>query len=102
MKSNKWLLLPAAVVFLLPAMQAKAIEVFPIVKEIRTETPRENFILVKSGHQLAENEELSAVDRERYEFVTLELFHVTNPGETNEARIKEYRKGGPAAYFFSQ
>ncbi|MGB9096046.1 hypothetical protein [Erwinia sp.] len=99
MKVNKWLLCSAGATLLIPAIKADAIEVFPIVKEISQETPRENYISVKSGSRPAENEELSPVDSQRYEFVTLELFHITNPGDSNEKRVKESGKADPDLIF---
>lgn len=93
-----------AACFLLAAMQhsdiAGAIEVFPIIKEIRENTPRDNYIIVRSSFPA---EKSSATDKKTaaqgYEFVTLELFHVTNPGETQEKRVKELGSLDPTLVF---
>lgn len=78
---------------------AQAIEVFPVVKEIREETPRENYITVKSMFRAAENGDDNAADTQQYEFVTLELFYVPNPGDDKEKRVKELGSDDPTLVF---
>ncbi len=95
MKLNKWYMFP--VIALLTVASVQAIEVFPVVKEIRQDTPRENFISVRSAFRGQDN--ATASDSERYEFVTLELFRVTNPGDNNENRIKELGAADPTLLF---
>ncbi len=97
MKLNKKALAIGAVLFgtgLLP-LSLQAIEVFPIVKEIEQSKPRDNFITVRSMFtakpELAENKS----EKEQYEFVTLELFSITNPGAGNEILEKELGKDSP-------
>jgi len=94
-KLNKWYTLPFCVVLAVASVQA--IEVFPVVKEIRQDTPRENFISVRSALRAQDN--ATPTDSERYEFVTLELFRVTNPGDNNENRIKELGAANPTLLF---
>ena len=84
---------------LLAAGGAQAIEVFPVVKEIREETPRDNYITIKSMFRASETGEETAADTQQYEFVTLELFHVPNPGDAKEQRIKELGAADPTLVF---
>ncbi|GLR07779.1 hypothetical protein COO59_10200 [Mixta theicola] len=99
MKFSKRAGLWLGMVGMLASGVAQAIEVFPVVKEIREETPRENYVTVKSMFRAAENGDDKAADTEQYEFVTLELFHVPNPGDTTEKRIKELGSDDPTLVF---
>ncbi|SUB81334.1 putative fimbrial protein TcfA [Pragia fontium] len=69
-----------------------AIEVIPIIKQIKMDTPRDNYITIKSSFPASEG-------KEQYEFVSLDLFHVTNPGEAKENFEKELSKPSPTLLF---
>ncbi|WP_067710260.1 hypothetical protein [Erwinia sp. ErVv1] len=100
MKLNKWSLFFISNVILLFSAAVQAIEVFPIVKDIRQERPRDNFITVKSAFRSSDTEAQGGdSNSQRYEFVTLELFRVTNPGDTNENRVKELGTADPTLLF---
>lgn len=88
-----------AIGILLACSAAQAIEVFPVVKTLRQETPRENYVTVKSMFRVAEEGEEKRTDPQQYEFVTLELFHVPNPGDSKEIRIKELGAADPTLVF---
>lgn len=96
---SKWGALALCTVGLFSSSFVFAIEVFPVVKEIREETPRNNYITVKSMYReddtTAENKSHTQV----YEFVTLELYHVPNPGDEKEKRIKELGAENPTLVF---
>lgn len=101
MKLSKWRALTLCVVGIFSSYSVLAIEVFPVVKKIHQETPRDNYITVKSMYReddqdpKAENKSRSQV----YEFVTLELYHVPNPGDKKEKRIKELGAANPTLVF---
>jgi len=78
---------------------AQAIEVFPVVKEIRQQTPRENYVTVKSAFRAKSTVADNKSDTQQYEFVTLELFHVPNPGDATEKREKELGSADPTLVF---
>jgi hypothetical protein len=80
-------------------MAAQAIEVFPVVKEIRQITPRENYIVVKSAFRNKDTVENNKSETQQYEFVTLELFHVPNPGDQKEIREKVLGTADPTLVF---
>lgn len=89
MKLSKLAILPVGMAMLMTAGLSQAIEVFPIVKEIKQETPRDNFITVKSMYRAVDSVDVNKSENKSYEFVTLELFHITNPGDTKENKVKE-------------
>lgn len=99
MKFSKWSALSLCMVGLLSACPIFAIEVFPVVKEIRENTPRDNYITIKSMYHAdnADNENKSR--KQIYEFVTLELYHVPNPGDEKEKRVKELGTENPTLVF---
>lgn len=99
MKFNKRAGVWFGIIGMLTCGTAQAIEVFPVVKTISEETPRENYITVKSMFHAVENGEEKATDTQQYEFVTLELFHVPNPGDNKEKRIKELGSADPTLVF---
>ncbi|NIH92226.1 hypothetical protein FHW31_003701 [Enterobacter asburiae] len=78
---------------------AQAIEVFPIIKEIKTETPRDNYITVKSMFQNKDSVKQDNTELQQYEFVTLELFEIKNPGDEKEIFEKEIGKKDPTLMF---
>ncbi|VEA71603.1 Uncharacterised protein [Serratia rubidaea] len=80
MKFSKWAAVSLGLMGLAALNSARAIEVFPVVKEIREETPRDNYITVKSMYQAKDSVTGNDTNKQRYEFVTLELFYVPNPG----------------------
>ncbi|AIU86956.1 fimbrial biogenesis chaperone [Pectobacterium odoriferum] len=88
MKFSKWATLSLSLIGLTVLNGAQAIEVFPVVKEIREETPRDNYIIVKSMYKAKDSVEENDASKQAYEFVTLELFHVPNPGDGEEQRVK--------------
>ncbi|MCG3100551.1 hypothetical protein MAQ58_13955 [Enterobacter sp. DRP3] len=98
MKFSKWiaLLLGLSAGF---SNVAEAIEVFPIVKEIKEDTPRDNYITVKSMFKRDDNAETPKSDTQQYEFVTLELFHIKNPGDAKEDMEKELGSANPTLVF---
>lgn len=91
---NKFNFQPAwlAAAVAMTAFSASAIEVVPIIKQIRMDTPRENYITIKSSFP-------ASADKEKYEFVTLDLFRVTNPGEAKEKVDRELEKSDPTLIF---
>lgn len=76
-----------------------AIEVYPIIKEIKSETPRDNYVTVKSSFNEKKTVTADESSKQQYEFVTLELFEVTNPGAEKEIIEKELRKQEPTLIF---
>ena len=76
-----------------------AIEVFPVVKKIHENTPRDNFITIKSMYRAEDSAGEKDSRSQIYEFVTLELFHVPNPGDEKEQRIKELGSADPTMVF---
>jgi len=78
---------------------AQAIEVFPIVKEVKSETPRDNFVTVKSMFQAQDSVNPDKVETRQYEFVTLELYEIKNPGADKEIFEKELGKKEPSLMF---
>lgn len=101
MKLSKLAILPVGMAMLMTAGLSQAIEVFPIVKEIKQETPRDNFITVKSMYRAVDSVDVNKSENKSYEFVTLELFHITNPGDTKENKVKEHRCSGSDVSFFT-
>lgn len=99
MKLCKWGAFSLYFMGLFSSCTAYAIEVFPIVKEIREETPRDNFITVKSMYRTENSVGEKDSRSQIYEFVTLELFHVPNPGDEKEQRIKELGAANPTLVF---
>ncbi|QKJ88640.1 hypothetical protein PMPD1_3726 [Paramixta manurensis] len=83
----------------LTAHIAQGIEVFPIVKEVKSETPRENYVTVKSMFQAKDSIKEDKAETQQYEFVTLELFEVKNPGADKEIFEKELGKKDPTLMF---
>lgn len=81
------------------AGSASAIEVFPIVKEVKSETPRENFVTVRSIFTEKKDAKPEQAETQQYEFVTMELFRVTNPGADKEILEKELGKTDPSLMF---
>ncbi|MFI8416069.1 hypothetical protein ACQKFN_07460 [Serratia sp. NPDC071084] len=98
-KFSKWAALSLSLVGLAALNSALAIEVFPVVKEIREETPRDNYITVKSMYQAKDSVTENDTDKQRYEFVTLELFYVPNPGDGQEQRVKVLGSADPKLVF---
>lgn len=98
MKFNKWmaLFLGLSAGF---STVAQAIEVFPIVKEIKEETPRDNYITVKSMFKVNDKVDVPEPDKQQYEFVTLDLYHIKNPGDKKENMEKELGTENPALVF---
>lgn len=78
---------------------AKAIEVFPIVKEVKSETPRDNFVTVKSMFEAKDSVQEPKAETQQYEFVTLALFEIKNPGAEKEILEKELGKSDPVLMF---
>lgn len=99
MKFNKWVVMASLASGALLPMAAQAIEVFPVVKEIRQETPRENYVVVKSAYRNKDSVEEKKAETQQYEFVTLELFHVPNPGDLTEKRVKVLGTKDPTLVF---
>ncbi|AMO81233.1 hypothetical protein [Obesumbacterium proteus] len=99
MKLSKLAILPVGMALLMTAGTSQAIEVFPIVKEIKQETPRDNFITVKSMYRAVDSVDVNKSENKSYEFVTLELFHITNPGDTKENKVKELGAQDPTLVF---
>lgn len=99
MKLNKLVMLPLGIVLLMSAHISQAIEVFPIVKEIKQESPRDNYITVKSMYREVDSVDAEKSENKSYEFVTLELFHITNPGDSKENMVKELGAKEPTLVF---
>lgn len=99
MKLGKWGAFSLCFLGLFSSCAVYAIEVFPIVKEIREDTPRDNFITVKSMYRAEDSVTEKDSRSQIYEFVTLELFHVPNPGDEKEQRIKELGATNPTLVF---
>lgn len=101
MKPNKSKLafLSLSLSLLFSAGIAHAIEVFPIVKEVRSNTPRDNYITVKSMFQAKDSIKEDKAETQQYEFVTMELYEVKNPGEDKEVFEKELGKKDPILMF---
>ena len=101
MKSNKKTFLKLAVLCtsIIGASFAHAIEVFPIVKEIQESTPRDNFITIKSAFRPVDTDTDDKSAKQQYEFVTLELFSINNPGDEKEKLTKELGKDSPWLVF---
>lgn len=76
-----------------------AIEVFPIIKEVRESTPRDNYITVKSMYKSEDTAGEDKSSSQIYEFVTLDLFYVSNPGDAEEKRVKELGVEDPYLLF---
>lgn len=75
------------------------IEVFPVVKEVKEETPRDNYVTVKSNFRAKDSVTENKAAEQQYEFVTLELYRVKNPGADNEERVKELGAENPTLVF---
>ncbi|QHM73475.1 hypothetical protein [Mixta intestinalis] len=100
MKFNKGLWWSLGMAYLLASGAAQAIEVIPVVKEIKEETPRDNYIIVKSIFRPENNvDEKKTAVQQQYEFVTLELFYVPHPGDGKEERVKELGAENPTLVF---
>lgn len=99
MKFSKWAAVSLGLMGLAALNSARAIEVFPVVKEIREETPRDNYITVKSMYQAKDSVTGNDTNKQRYEFVTLELFYVPNPGDGEERRVKVLGSADPKLVF---
>lgn len=74
------------------SFMAPAVEVIPIIKQIKIDTPRDNYITIKSSFP-------ASSDKEQYEFVSLDLFMIKNPGESKEDLEKELGKAEPTLLF---
>lgn len=81
------------------APTVQAIEVFPIVKEVKSETPRENYVTIKSMFGNQDSTKVDGAESQQYEFVTLELFEIKNTGDDKEILEKELGKNEPALMF---
>lgn len=99
MKLSKWRALTLCVVGLFSSYSVFAIEVFPVVKEIHEDTPRDNYITVKSMYKAEDSVDENKSHSQVYEFVTLELYHVPNPGDEKEKRVKELGAENPTLVF---
>ncbi|MFS7242167.1 hypothetical protein AB6849_17775 [Serratia proteamaculans] len=101
MKFNKTksLLLSFGLALFMTSGISQAIEVFPIIKEIKNDTPRDNYITVKSMFRAQDNTNENNTETQQYEFVTLELFSVKNPGAEKEILEKELGKQDPSLIF---
>lgn len=99
MRLNKWGAFALGVAGLFSALSAGAIEVYPVVKEIREDTPRENYITVKSMYSAKTSADANKSSSQIYEFVTLELYHVLNPGDEKEKKVKELSQANPTLVF---
>lgn len=101
MKFNKaFLVLPLLGMSLLQvANTALAIEVFPIVKEVKSENPRDNFITVRSIFTAKDSDKEDKSESRQFEFVTMELFRITNPGADIENLEKELGKTDPVLMY---
>lgn len=99
LNKSKITLLTTGIFLLQASHQASAIEVFPIIKEIKSDTPRDNFVTVKSINQAKDSVPDNKSEKSQYEFVTMELFSVTNPGAEKEIFEKELGKAEPAMVF---
>lgn len=99
LNKSKLVLLASGILLLQTSPMASAIEVFPIIKEIKSDTPRENFVTVKSIYQAKEAPADNKSENQQYEFVTMELFLVTNPGAEKENLEKELGKADPMMVF---
>ncbi|MEG2040160.1 MAG: hypothetical protein RR068_03500, partial [Hafnia sp.] len=82
MKLNKLAMLPLGIALLTSTNISQAIEVFPIIKDIKQESPRDNYVTVKSMYRAVDSVDTTKSENKSYEFVTLELFHITNPGDS--------------------
>ncbi|MEG1653647.1 MAG: hypothetical protein RR390_09150, partial [Hafnia sp.] len=74
-------------------------EVFPIIKDIKQESPRDNYVTVKSMYRAVDSVDTTKSENKSYEFVTLELFHITNPGDSKENMVKELGAEDPTLVF---
>ncbi|HEY3984598.1 hypothetical protein [Cedecea sp.] len=99
MKLSKWGALSLCITGLFSACPTFAIEVFPVIKEIRENTPRDNYITVKSMYRTDDAADENTSRKQIYEFVTLELYHVPNPGDEKEERVKELGAENPTLVF---
>ena len=99
MKNSKKNALMICMAGLLFSCMVSAIEVFPIVKEIHGDTPRDNYITVKSMYNAGVSANENKSKSQIYEFVTLELYHVLNPGDGKEKLIKELGAENPTLVF---
>ncbi|OON42179.1 hypothetical protein BTJ39_03250 [Izhakiella australiensis] len=99
MKLSKWRALTLCTVGLFSSYSVFAIEVFPVVKEIHEDTPRDNYITVKSMYRAEDSVDENKSHSQVYEFVTLELYHVPNPGDEKEKRVKELGAENPTLVF---
>ncbi|WP_235166944.1 MULTISPECIES: hypothetical protein [Serratia] len=82
-------------VCLLSVDSVKAIEVFPIIKEVKSNSPRDNYLTVKSNFQVSTDDTNTNSDSQQYEFVTLELYSVINPGFEKERLEKVLTQEDP-------
>ncbi|EMF04256.1 hypothetical protein F518_18488 [Serratia marcescens VGH107] len=78
---------------------SQAFEVFPITKKIKNDTPRDNYVTVKSMFRAQDNINENKTESQQYEFVTLELFSIKNPGAEKEVLEKELGKQDPNLIF---
>ncbi|AJQ98924.1 MULTISPECIES: hypothetical protein [Hafnia] len=99
MKLNKLAMLPLGMALLTSANISQAIEVFPIIKDIKQESPRDNYVTVKSMYRAVDSVDTAKSENKSYEFVTLELFHITNPGDSKENMVKELGAEDPTLVF---
>lgn len=101
MKFNKTksLLLSFGFSLFMTSGMSQAIEVFPIIKEIKNDTPRDNYVTVKSMFRAQDSINENKTESQQYEFVTLELFSVKNPGAEKEILEKELGKQDPSLIF---
>ncbi|WP_230979069.1 hypothetical protein [Intestinirhabdus alba] len=98
MKFSKWLVLLLSITAGYSTI-ARAIEVFPIIKDIKEETPRDNYITVKSMFHHDDRAEDNSSESQQYEFVTIDLFHIKNPGEAKEDMEKVLAAENPELVF---
>lgn len=99
MKLNKLAMLPLGIALLTSTNISQAIEVFPIIKDIKQESPRDNYVTVKSMYRAVDSVDTTKSENKSYEFVTLELFHITNPGDSKENMVKELGAEDPTLVF---
>ncbi|RWR03292.1 hypothetical protein ED28_03070 [[Pantoea] beijingensis] len=101
MKLNKKILaiLSLGIAMLTGANSASAIEVYPIIKDVKSDSPRDNFITVRSAYRAKDDVNNQRSETQQYEFVTLEMFEIKNPGENKEIFEKELGKTDPILMF---
>jgi len=96
---KKMILLSIGMSLLQVSSVVGAIEVFPIVKEIKTNTPRDNFVTVRSIYKASDGINENKAETQQYEFITMDLFLVKNPGAEKEILERELGKQDPVMMF---